>query len=109
MHVNMADYSAYCCLVHRVVFMDLSMKVYLQICLILKTTVAIIIYHHAFESLTFQTSYTVPACASCRLQAEVEEVLEGRTKVTYEDLEKLQYTEQVSYKTESKCMHALAI
>ena len=30
-----------------------------------------------------------------RLQAEVEEVLEGRTEVTYEDLEKLQYTEQV--------------
>ena len=32
---------------------------------------------------------------SFRLQAEVEEVLEGRTEVTYEDLEKLQYTEQV--------------
>ena len=31
----------------------------------------------------------------CRLQAEVEEVLEGRTEVTHEDLEKLQYTEQV--------------
>ncbi|XP_064405692.1 cholesterol 24-hydroxylase-like [Halichondria panicea] len=31
----------------------------------------------------------------CRLQAEVEEVLEGRTEVTNEDLEKLQYTEQV--------------
>ena len=30
-----------------------------------------------------------------RLQAEVEEVLEGRTEVTNEDLEKLQYTEQV--------------
>ncbi len=33
----------------------------------------------------------------CRLQAEVEEVLEGRTEVTNEDLEKLQYTEQVNY------------
>ncbi len=31
----------------------------------------------------------------CRLQAEVEEVLEGRTQVSNEDLEKLQYTEQV--------------
>ena len=31
-----------------------------------------------------------------RLQAEVEEVLEGRTEVTNENLEKLQYTEQVS-------------
>ncbi len=30
-----------------------------------------------------------------RLQAEVEEILEGRTEVTSEDLEKLQYTEQV--------------
>ncbi len=30
-----------------------------------------------------------------RLQAEVDEVLEGRTEVTSEDLEKLQYTEQV--------------
>ncbi len=33
----------------------------------------------------------------CRLQAEVEEVLEERTEVTNEDLEKLQYTEQVNY------------
>ena len=27
----------------------------------------------------------------------MEEVLEGRTEVTHEDLEKLQYTEQVRY------------
>ncbi|XP_064405688.1 cholesterol 24-hydroxylase-like isoform X2 [Halichondria panicea] len=31
----------------------------------------------------------------CRLQAEIEEVLKGRTEVTNEDLESLQYTEQV--------------
>ena len=35
----------------------------------------------------------------CRLQAEVEEVLGGRTEVTNEDLEKLQYTEQVLMET----------
>ncbi len=34
-------------------------------------------------------------CIFFRLQAEVEEVLEGRTEVTNEDLESLRYTEQV--------------
>ena len=42
---------------------------------------------------------------SCyRLQAEAEEVLEGRTEVTHEDLEKLQYTEQVIKKNTQKCL-----
>ena len=57
---------------------------------------ALIIYIYIYTALiNIMSSTSIFSNTCCRLKAEVEEVLEGRTEVTYEDIESLQYTEQV--------------